>query len=167
MPKARRLLISAVSVSLAAWLLGAGCAPAVLSMNVGNPARGGDASGAMQAYEVPPYREDHRYEATLGQWTPSSLGFRIRLVNADRCGLPSSYAFELIDDHGTRYGFLPRGAVQEKTSRGHMGATIHDASIDGAFPVPLGADTRYVVLQIRPVGDRGCTAVNFRWNFNA
>jgi hypothetical protein len=165
MRKPRRLLISAISLSLAAWLLGAGCAPEVLSMNVGNPARGGDAAGAMQAYEVPPYREDHRYEATLGQWTPASLGFRIRLVNADRCGLPSNYAFELIDDHGNHYPFQPSGAVQEKTLPGHLGATLHDASVDGAFPVPLGADTRYVVLQIRPVGDRGCAAVNFRWNF--
>ena len=167
MRKPRRLLISAVSVSLAAWLLGAGCAPEVLSMNVGNPAKGGDAAGAMQAYEVPPYREDHRYEATLEKWTPSSLGFRIRLVNADRCGLPSNYAFELVDDRGTRYPFQPSGAVQEKTTRGHLGATIHDASIDGAFPVPLGADTRFVQLQIRPIGDRGCKTVNFRWNFNA
>jgi len=165
MRKPRRLLISAVSVSLAAWLLGAGCAPEVLSMNVGNPARGGDAAGAMQAYEVPPYRQDHRYEATLEKWTPSSLGFRIRLVNADRCGLPSNYAFELIDDHGTHYAFQPSGAVEEKTTRGHLGATIHDASVGGAFPVPLGADSRYVVLQIRPVADRGCTAVSFRWNF--
>ncbi|HXJ23730.1 MAG TPA: hypothetical protein VMT03_26170 [Polyangia bacterium] len=167
MPAPRRLLLSAVSISLAVWLLGAGCAPAVLSMNVGNPARGGDAAGAMQAYEVPPYREDHRYEVTLGQWTPSSLGFHIRLVNADRCGLPSNYAFELTDDRGNHYGFQPRGAVQEKTTRGHLGATIHDASIDGQFPVPLGADTRYLLLQIRPVGDRDCNTVNFRWNFSA
>src|SRR5579863_278343 len=74
-------------------LLAAGCAPEVLAMNVGNPARGGNAAGAMQSYEVPPYRQDHRYEATLQTWSPSSLAFRIHLVNADRCGLPSSYSF--------------------------------------------------------------------------
>jgi hypothetical protein len=167
MRKPRRLLLSAVSVSLAAWLLGAGCAPQVLSMDVGNPARGGDAAGAMQAYEIPPFREEHRYEATLGKWTPSSLGVRIRLVNADRCGEPSSYAFALMDDRGNRYPFQPSGGVQEKTIHGHLGATIHDASVDGAFPVPLGARTQYLVLQIRPVADRGCTAVDFRWNFKA
>ncbi len=155
-----------VAVATGAWMLGAGCAPEVLSMNVGNPARGGDAAGAMQAYEVPPYRQDHRYEATLEKWTPAALGFRIRLVNADRCGLPSTYRFQLVDDQGHSYPFQASGAVQDVTSRGHLGATLHDASVDGAFPVPVGAGTRYVVLQIRPVGDRGCTAVDFRWNFN-
>src|SRR6185312_7000245 len=102
-------------------LLAAGCAPEVLAMNVGNPARGGDAAGAMQSYEVPPYRQDHRYEATLAGWSPSSLAFRIRLVNADRCGLPSSYSFELVDDRGRRYPFQPAGTVQERTAQGHLG----------------------------------------------
>ena len=147
-------------------LAASGCAPAITTMAMPNPALSSTTTTeATQTYEVPPFREDHRYEATLGQWTPASLGFRIRLVNADRCGLPSNYAFELIDDHGNHYPFQPSGAVQEKTLPGHLGATLHDASVDGAFPVPLGADTRYVVLQIRPVGDRGCAAVNFRWNF--
>jgi hypothetical protein len=148
-------------------LLCAGCAAEVLAMNVGNPARGGDAAGAMQSYEVPPYRQDHRYEATLSGWSPSSLAFRIHLVNADRCGLPSSYSFELVDDRGRRYPFQPAGAVQESTQQGHLGATLHDDSIEGAFAVPVGADTRFVVLQIRPVADRGCTAVDFRWDFHA
>jgi hypothetical protein len=148
-------------------LLAAGCAPEVLAMNVGNPARGGDAAGAMQSYEVPPYRQDHRYEATLAGWSPSSLAFRIRLVNADRCGLPSSYSFELVDDRGRRYPFQPAGTVQESTAQGHLGATLHDDSVEGAFAVPVGADTRFVVPQIRPVADRGCTAVDFRWDFHA
>ena len=148
-------------------ILAGGCAPEVLAMNVGNPARGGDVAGAMQSYEVPPYRQDHRYEATLERWTPASLGFRIHLVNADRCGLPSSYLFELVDDHGIRYPFQAAGAATEHTAAGHMGATLHDDAIEGSFPVPVGAGTRFVVLQIRPVADRGCTAVDFRWNFQA
>jgi len=148
-------------------VIAAGCAPEVLAMNVGNPARGGDAAGAMQSYEVPPYRQDHRYEATLKTWTPSSLAFRIHLVNADRCGLTSSYSFELVDDRGRRYSFQPTGAVQESTEHGHLGATLHDDSVDGAFAIPVGGDTRFVVLQIRPVADRGCTAVDFRWNFQS
>jgi hypothetical protein len=154
-----------VAIAAGAWMLGAGCTPEVLSMNVGNPARGGNAAGAMQAYEVPPYRQDHRYEATLQNWTPASLGFRIRLVNADRCGLPSTYQFQLVDDQGHLYPFQASGAVQDVTSAGHLGATLHDAAVDGAFPIAVGAGTRYVVLQIRPVGDRGCTSVDFRWNF--
>jgi hypothetical protein len=164
MPNHKRWLIS---VATGAWLLGAGCAPEVLSMDVGNPARGGDAAGAMQAYEVPPYRQDHRYEATLQKWTPSSLGFRIHLVNADRCGLPSNYAFQLVDDRGHIYPFQATSGIQDAVTQGHLGATLHDASVDGVFPAAVGAQTRYVVLQIRPVGDRGCTAVDFRWNFAA
>ena len=147
--------------------VGAGCAPEVLDMNVANPAKGGDVAGAMQAYEVPPYRQDHRYEATLQSWTPSALTFRIRLVNADRCGLPSSYSFQLLDDAGHRYRFQPSGAAHDTTRSGHLGSTLHDDSIDGAFPVPIDARTHYVVLQIRPVGDRGCTAVDFRWDLQA
>ncbi len=148
-------------------LLGGGCAPEVLAMNVGNPARGGNAAGAMQSYEVPPYRQDHRYEATLGAWTPSSLGFRIHLVNADRCGLPSSYSFELVDDRGRRYPFQAAGPTEENTAPGHLGATLHDDAVEGLFAIPVGAATRFVVLQIRPVADRGCTAVDFRWDFQA
>lgn len=136
-------------------------------MRVGNPARGGDVAGAMQSYELPPYRQDHSYEATLETWSPSSLMFRIHLVNADRCGLPSSYSFELVDDCGRRYPFQPAGGVQETTKRGHLGATLHDDSVEGAFAVPVAADTRFVVLQIRPVADCGCTAVDFRWDFQA
>jgi hypothetical protein len=148
-------------------LLAAGCAPEVLAMNVGNPARGGSAAGAVQSYELPPYRQDHRYEATLEAWSPSSLAFRIRLINADRCGLLSTYSYELVDDRGRRYPFQPAGGVQETTTQGHLGATLHDDSVEGAFAVSVGVDTRFVVLQIRPVTDRGCTAVDFRWDFQA
>ena len=31
----------------------------------------------------------------------------------------------------------------------------------------VGADTRFVVRQIRPVTERDCTAVDFRWDFQA
>jgi hypothetical protein len=155
------LLLAAVS------LLAGGCAPEMFSMSVGNPARGGNAAGAMQSYEVPPYREDHRYEATLAGWTPGSLTFRIHLVNADRCGLPSSYSFGLLDDRGRMYSFQAAGAIEERLATGHMGAKLHDDAIEGAFPISVAPDTRFVVLQIRPVADRGCSAVDFRWDFQA
>jgi hypothetical protein len=146
-------------------LLAAGCAPEMFAMTVGNPARGGDAAGAMQSYEVPPYRDDHRYEATLEGWTPSALTFRIHLVNADRCGLPSSYSFGLVDDRGRTYPFEPAGAVDERLATGHLGAKLQDDAIEGAFPVTVAPGTRFVVLQIRPIADRGCSAVDFRWDF--
>ncbi len=140
-----------IPLTTGAWLLGAGCAPEVLSMDVGNPARGGDAAGAMQAYEVPPYRQDHRYEATLEKWTASSLAFRIHLVNADRCGQPSNYAFQLVDDRGANLP-VPGGWRRSgrRQSRGTWGRRSDDASVDGAFPAAVGAQTRFVVLRIPP-----------------
>jgi hypothetical protein len=144
-----------------------GCAPEVLVMKVPNPVTGANAMGAMQAYEVPPYREDHRYEVTLAEWTPVSLAFHVRFVNADRCGLPSSYSLDLVDDGGRQYPFRQTGLIHETTATGHLGATLHDSAIDGSFPVPINANTRYVVLQIRPMTGRDCNAVDFRWDFQS
>ena len=153
-----------VRVAALAALVG-GCAPEILAMNVPNPATGANAAGAMQSYEIPPNREDHRYEVTLSEWTPSSLAFHVRFLNADRCGLSSSYSLELVDDAGRHYAFHPTGVVREATTAGHLGATLHDSGIDGAFPVTITPNTRFVVLQIRPITDRGCTAIDFRWDF--
>jgi hypothetical protein len=147
--------------------LAGACAPEILAMKVPNPASGANAAGAMQAYEVPPYREDHRYEVTLAEWTPASLAFHVRFVNADRCGLPSSYSLDLVDDSGRRYPFHQMGLIHETTAAGHLGATLHDSAIDGSFPVPIDAKTRFVILQIRPMTGRDCNAVDFRWDFQA
>lgn len=143
------------------------CAPGVLAMKVPNPATGANAAGAMQAYEVPPYREDHRYEVTLADWTPASLAFHVRFVNADLCGLPSSYSLDLVDDDGRHYPFHQMGLIHETTATGHLGAMLHDSAIDGSFPVPINANTRFVVFQIRPVTGRDCNAVDFRWDFQS
>jgi hypothetical protein len=143
------------------------CAPGTLAMKVANPATGANSAGAMQAYEIPPYREDHRYEVTLAEWTPASLAFHVHFVNADRCGLPSSYSLDLVDDAGRRYPFHQTGQIHETTATGHLGATLHDSAIDGSFPVPIDVNTRFVVLQIRPLTGRDCNAVDFRWDFQA
>jgi hypothetical protein len=143
------------------------CAPEVLAMKVPNPVSGTNVTGAMQGYEFPPYREDHRYEVTLAAWTPVSLAFHVRLVNADRCGLPSSYSLDLVDDGGRRYPFQQTGLIHETTAMGHLSATIHDTAIDGSFPVPINANTRFVVFQIRPMTGRDCNAVDFRWDFQS
>lgn len=97
-----------------------GCAPEMLAMNVPNPATGANAAGAMQSYEIPPNREDHRYEVTLSEWTPSSLACHVRFLNADRCGLSSSYSLELVDDAGRHYPFHPTGVVREATTFNHV-----------------------------------------------
>ena len=36
--------------------------------------------------------------------------------------------------------------AQEATRPGHLGAKLHDDAIDGAFPISVGADTRFVVI---------------------
>jgi hypothetical protein len=145
----------------------AGCAPAVATMRMPNPALSQNAIQATQSYEVPPYPEDHRYEATLGHWAPSAIELRIHLVNVDRCALPSTYAFDLVDDRGRRYAFHQTGAPRATTAPGHLGATLNDVVVTGTFDASIDASTRYVLLQVRPHGDRACTALDFRWDFAA
>jgi hypothetical protein len=55
------------------------------------------------------------------------------------------------------------GRGREQTEPGQLGATVHD----DAVAVPAGAHTAFFVLQIRPVADGGCSAVDFRWDFRA
>jgi hypothetical protein len=132
-----------------------------------NPALSRNAIEATQAYEVPPYREDHRYEVTLGHWSPSGIEFRIHLVNVDDCARPSTYSFELVDDRGRRYPFQQIGEAKATTTPGHLGATVSDVTVAGTFGVPIDAGTRNVVLEVRPRNERACTALDFRWDFQA
>ena len=134
-------------------------------MSVGNPARGGNAAGAMQSYEVrptggSPLRGDARGVGAVVARLPDPPGER----------RPLRPAVELLVRAGRRsrrrYPFAA-GPIEERTAPGHLGATLHDDAVDGAFAISVGADTRFVVLQIRPVADRGCTAVDFRWDFQA
>jgi hypothetical protein len=79
MPKAfEKIVLQSCAALLAVLPAAAGaCAPEILAMQVPNPATGANAAGAMPAYEVPPFREDHRYEVTLAEWTPASLAFHV------------------------------------------------------------------------------------------
>ena len=152
-------------VSLAVVVVAVGCAPATLSMTMPNPARAANPVQGTQFYEVPPYGEDHLYEVMLARWTPASVGFRLHFVNADQCGQPGHYSFELVDDRGRRYPLAGFAKVRDTTRSGHLGAVISDVTIDASFPAAVNADARYLVLQIRPIADRGCTALDFRWDF--
>jgi hypothetical protein len=154
-----------LAAALAATIAAGGCSPAVLTMTMPHPARAAPMVQGTQVYEVPPYTEDHRYEVTLARWTPASVGFRIHLVNADRCGQPSSYSFELSDDRGHRYHLGLIHPVQESVRSGHLGAVINDVTVDSEFGAAVGADSRFLVLAIRPIADRACTALDFRWDF--
>jgi hypothetical protein len=142
-----------------------GCAPATVSMTMPNPARAADDVTATQSYDIPPYREDSRYEVTLSRWTPATVGFRIHLVNADRCGEPSSYTFNLVDDRGHRYPIVDTRPVRTSVRRGHLGATINDVTVDDSFAAVVDAASRYLILEVRPTLDRACTPLDFRWTF--
>ena len=142
-----------------------GCAPATVSMAMPNPSRATAEVEATQSYDVPPYKEDRRYEVTLAHWSPSTVAFRIHLVNADSCGKPSSYSFELIDDRGRRYPMVDGQVVGAFVRPGHLGANINDVTVDASFQAAVGAGTRYLTLEVRPISDRACTALDFRWTF--
>jgi hypothetical protein len=150
---------------LAILALATGCAPAVATMRMPNPALSTNAIQATQSYEVPPYPEDHRYEATLSRWDPAAIELRIHLVNVDECGLPSTYSFGLVDDRGRRYPFHQTGAPTAATAEGHLGAKLNDVSVTGTFDARIDASTRYVLLEVRPNNTRACTALDFRWDF--
>lgn len=148
-------------------LLAGGCATSTAEMSMPNPALSGDKLQATQSYEIPPYRGDHRYEATLEKWTPAALEFRLHFLNAEDCGLPASYTFALVDDRGRRYAFQPEASEQLPKAAGHLGTTLFEGAETGTFPVTVGAQTRFVTLEIRPRGGRSCSALNFRWNFKS
>ena len=157
---------SSLRAAAAAVFVGAvACAPTVVSMATHNPAHAAVVEQATQSYELPPFQEDHHYEATLAAWTPSTLTFRLHYVNTEGCGLPSSYAIDLVDDHGRRYPFMERAKEHATPKPGHLGARLFDATVEGTFPVAVDKDTRYVVLAVRPKADRACTALDLRWDF--
>jgi hypothetical protein len=142
-----------------------GCAPATVSMTMPNPARATGGVEATQSYDIPPYGEDHRYEVTLAHWTPATVAFRIHLINAESCGQPSSYSFQLVDDRGRRYQLTDTRVIGNVVRPGHLGATINDVTVDDSFAAAVDATTRYLTLQVRPIADRACTALDFRWAF--
>jgi hypothetical protein len=143
----------------------AACAPATVSMSMPNPARAAMDVRGTQSYDIPPYAEDHRYEVTLERWSPAAVAFRIHLVNADSCGQPSHYSFDLVDDQGRRYPMVDARPIGAFSRRGHIGASISDTTIDASFAATIAPTTRYLILEVRPIADRACTTVNFRWTF--
>jgi hypothetical protein len=143
------------------------CAPAVARMTMLNPANTTAGEQATQSYDLPPFQEDHHYEATLAAWTPSALTFRIHFVNSEGCGLPSSYVIDLLDDQGRRYSFAELQKERATRRPGHLGARLFDATVEGTFPVSVGGSTRYVILEVRPRADRACTALDLRWDFTS
>ena len=104
---------------------------------------------ATQSYDIPPYGEDRRYEVTLARWTPSMVGVRIHLVNADNCGQPSSYSFQLLDDRGRRYPIAGSQTIGTFVRPGHLGGRINDVTVDDSFAVAIDGVQRASVTSYR------------------
>jgi hypothetical protein len=147
-------------------LLAAGCAPVAGEMRMPNPALAAQTTQATQSCEIPPYGSDHLYEATLEKWQPQALDFRLHFVNSEACGLPSSYTLALLDDSGRRYAFEPASPERSTPRSGHMGGTLLDGVVTGAFRVNVDGHTRFVRLEIRPKQDRACRPVDLTWTFS-
>ena len=163
----RKVAWPAGSWSRPGALLAGGCAPEIFAMSVGNPARGGNAAGAMQSYEVPPYRQDHRYEATLEGWTPSSLG--LPHPPGERRSLRPAVELRVRAGRRSRPALPVRGGRRRPGAHRDRAPGRHAARRRDRRRLPHHGRRRhpFVVLQIRPVADRGCTAVDFRWDFQA
>jgi hypothetical protein len=143
---------------------GSACAPALVAGSMPNPARSKDKIQSTQEYQIGPYKENHRYEVTVTDWMPSSIGVRIKLVDEGNCGLPKSYSFALVDDHGTTYPFKPAGAAAQTTEVGRGGAALTVSTLAGAFDAPIGPDSRTITIQQRSQPDANCPQLDFRWS---
>ena len=150
---------------IAAVALAAGCAPALVSGTMTNPARAKDKISASQEYDIGPYKENHRYTMTVKDWTPAALGVEIKLVDVGECGRPDSYSFTLVDDRGARYALQQTAPPAETTEHGRADVTLNVSTVTGTFGVPLGADAHAITIEQRPRPDVGCPALDFRWTF--
>jgi hypothetical protein len=142
-----------------------GCAPTLVSGTMAHPARTKDRIESSQEYEIGPYKENHRYEMTVKDWTPSTLGVRIKLADIGECGLAQSYSFTLVDDKGARHAFRQEGVPAETTERGRGTATLTVSTVSGSFEVPIGPEAQGITIQQRPQPNVSCPALDFRWTF--
>jgi|GEM_PF-5869964 len=150
---------------LAAFLVATtGCAPTLVQANMANPATRPNQLESTQEYDIGPYKENHRYTVTLGVWTASSIAASIKLVDIDRCALPKSYTFALVDDNGASYPFRPSAEPEVKTEPGREGQTLNVATVAGNFAAPIVAATKTVTIEMRPLGGAYCPSLDFRWN---
>jgi hypothetical protein len=143
-----------------------GCAPTLVSGTMTNPARSNDKIQSSQEYDLGPYKENHRYQITLKDWTPATLGVQIKLVDTDDCARPQSYSFTLVDDHGERYPLRTTSAATETTEPGRGNTTLKASTIPGRFDVAVGPKTRGITIEERPQPNISCPALDFRWTFD-
>ena len=147
------------------FALGSGCAPTLLVATVANPAKTSQTTTVSQTYEVGPYKENHRYELTLSDFSTSSVGFSAKLIDVDQCASPDSYTFTLVDDHDARAPLQPAAAPTVTKETGRANKTLVVATQAGTFSKGVTATTAFVVVQMRPVAGQSCPALDFRWSF--
>lgn len=144
----------------------AACSPVENQVRMPNPATSTDHVEARQSYEVGPFKEDHRYELTLAKWTPREIDFAIHLINVGNCGQTESYVFTLVDDAGHEYAMRTLSTPTEAVRSGHAGASLRESTLQAAFDAAIGAQTKSVVVRIRPREDMSCSSLDFRWKFD-
>lgn len=153
---------------MAALTLGlslAGCAPATINGTMTNPAKSKDKLESMQEYDIGPYKENHRYYVTVKDWSPTELGVQVKIAEIGDCALAKSYSYTLIDDLGKAHVMQATGEPAVTTEKGAGSATLTVSTFGGRFDVPVGADSKAVLIQQRPQPGTSCPALDFRWQF--
>ena len=69
------------AVPVVALGLAAGCAPTLVAGTMPHPARSHDKLESSQEYDIGPYKEDHRFQMTLKDWTPTSIGIHVEALD--------------------------------------------------------------------------------------
>ena len=142
-----------------------GCGAFTAGMKVQNPARTAEKIEAKQTFSIPPDKDNHRYEATLANWTATAVSFSVRVVNMGECGQMASFTLTLADDQGREYPWRQTAAPVEKIIDANRRDEVHDTTATGEFAAPIGPQTKFVVLHIRPVPGKSCRGMDFRWDF--
>lgn len=149
----------ALSLSL---LLNAGCAPTLLVANISNPTKTTDKTTVTQSYEIGPYKENHRYELTLSDFTTTSVGLTAKFADIDGCASPKRYSFTLVDDHGVRAPLQSSSEPTQRTEPGRAGKQLTVGTMAGTFTGAIGT-TKYLVVEMRPLPGMSCPALDFKW----
>jgi hypothetical protein len=166
MPPMTLRLPHPVLPGLVAAALAAGCAPTLVAGTMSNPARSTEKLQATQEYDVGPYKENHRFTMTLKDWSATSLGVDIKLVDFGDCGLGKSYSFTLVDDAGGRHPLRPAGEPVTSNELGRGQTPLNVTTLAGTFDVAVAATSHAVTIEQRPLpGTSNCTALDFKWTF--
>jgi len=142
-----------------------GCGQFTAGMKMQNPARATERIEAKQSFSIPPDKDNHRYEATLANWTATAVGFSVRVVNMGECGQMASFALTLADDQGRVYPWKQTAAPVEKVIDANRRDEVRDTTATGEFAATIGPATKFVVLRVRSLPGKHCRGMDFRWDF--